>query len=155
MKFCCSSIARTSVPHRYTKSTRNIHRGLEIYVDTQAAPVIPISAMARDAYASLRLPADLKAEVQAIATSQQRSLSHTIQLLLWRGVQGFKRDGLLLNSREAITTPNDPVFDDEREQLSEELARVIAAFIMRRSQERKEKPPRRSRDGPKRRQSSR
>jgi hypothetical protein len=60
----------------------------------------------RDAQASLRLPADLKAAIQRIANAEQRTLSSTIELLLKRAVTNYESHGLL-NSTELSRTPDD------------------------------------------------
>jgi hypothetical protein len=52
--------------------------------------------MNRDAFASLRLPADLKREAQEIADKEHRTLSNTIELLLRRGALAYRRDGRLV-----------------------------------------------------------
>jgi hypothetical protein len=52
--------------------------------------------MIRNQYASVRLPNKLKAEVAKIAGATSRTLSSTIELLIRRGVEQFKRDGLLI-----------------------------------------------------------
>lgn len=113
--------------------------------------------MPRDAYASLRLPVDLKAQVQEIADSQKRSLSNTIELLLWRGVEVFKSDGVLLGSNPNLAQGGSASHSDrdaDTEQFSQELVRQISSFILSRIE--KEGPPRsKSRDGPTKRRSRR
>lgn len=65
--------------------------------------------MTRDAQASVRLPKELKDEIQRIAQETRRTLSSTIELLLMKGVEAYREDGYLLDTRprqpEAGTEP--------------------------------------------------
>lgn len=88
--------------------------------------------MPRDAYASLRLPADLKTQVQEIASAEQRSLSKAIELLLWRGVNEFKKDGVLVEAwaaKKKTARKGKPAAREE-EQFAELIADRIVAKVL-------------------------
>ncbi len=57
--------------------------------------------MPREAQASLRMSKQLKDEIQKVATETRRTLSNAIELLLWRGVQAFRNDGILIDRPES------------------------------------------------------
>src|SRR6266702_3240655 len=85
--------------------------------------------MPREAYASLRLPPDLKAEVQEIATAQQRSLSNAIELLLRLGVRRYRQTGLLIEGRRRPSDPTEvavlSLLDEMPRERQEEVLRIV------------------------------
>ena|SRR5438876_11779148 len=95
--------------------------------------------MTRDAQASLRMPTVLKREIQKIATETRRTLSNTIEQLLWRGVQSFNTDGVLVDRPETSkpqsasqATPN-----SESERLANEMAELVMKMALQKVRERK------------------
>ena len=90
--------------------------------------------MARDAYASLRMPADLKREVEKIAAATSRTLSSTCELLLRRGVQDFKRDGVLIEARTTAAKrraqAGQPTGSAEEEAFAERIAGRIVEKVL-------------------------
>lgn len=91
--------------------------------------------MPRDAYASLRLPPDLKDRVQEIANAEQRSLSNTIELLLSRGARAYKRDGVLVEPRRAAKGAGhsaQPTGTAEEEEFAERIASRIVEKVLER-----------------------
>jgi|SRR6185503_17518752 len=91
--------------------------------------------MARDSYASLRLPPDLKDQVKDIADSQHRSLSNTIELLIRRGIEGFRQDGLLVELPRRTQVQGSPSHGKvltDRESLAEEIAALVVASLEKR-----------------------
>ena len=95
--------------------------------------------MPRDSYASLRLPADLKSEVQRIALEEQRSLSMTIEFLLRRGVQAFNRDGVLLDRPDSPKAQRSSRAAQTNTELStvEVMAEQILEAALKKARERK------------------
>jgi hypothetical protein len=108
--------------------------------------------MVRDAQASLRMSSDLKREIKKIAQETKRSLSSAIELLLWRGVEEFKKDGILVDvgsaGKQRVRVPVLSGEDLETEQFAQQLGKEITGFILKKSQQRKDGSPHTSRDGP-------
>ena len=52
-----------------------------------------ISAVAKKAFLGFRLSPDLKRQLEGIAVHEERSLSQICELLLRKGVDGYKREG--------------------------------------------------------------
>lgn len=90
--------------------------------------------MARESYATLRLPASLKSEVERIAKQQARSLSNTIELLLRRGVQAFQEDGLLLVDLPKATQTSSRAATES--ELAEKIAELVMAKMKQEARER-------------------
>jgi hypothetical protein len=98
------------------------------------------------------MPADLKLEIEQIATETRRTLSSAIELLLRRGVEEFRKDGVLIDTRTAAGSSRAPIPSDRNfeTELAQELAKEISRFLTRRSSRSGEGvPPPKSRDGPK------
>jgi hypothetical protein len=58
--------------------------------------------MPRDAQVTFRLPKELRDEIRQIADETRRSLSNTLELLLMRGIEAYKQDGILLDTRTSV-----------------------------------------------------
>jgi hypothetical protein len=58
--------------------------------------------MPRDAQVTFRLPKELRDEIRQIADETRRSLSNTLELLLMRGIEAYKQDGILLDTRTMV-----------------------------------------------------
>ena len=91
--------------------------------------------MGRDAYASLRLPPDLKKEAQEIADKDHRSLSNTIELLLRRGAAAYKRDGRLVEISNRNVETEEAARMLQIEEVAEQVMRVIRERVEKASQQ--------------------
>jgi hypothetical protein len=52
-----------------------------------------ILAVAKTEFVAFRVPPELKRELQRIADDEQRALSQVCEMLLYEGIEGFKREG--------------------------------------------------------------
>jgi predicted DNA-binding protein len=78
----------------------------------------------RDKQVSLRLPADLKRDVQKIADATNRTLSNAVEMLIRRGVEDYKRDGMLIDvtpKRRGKKGGLDPASEQFANELVEKL----------------------------------
>ena len=93
--------------------------------------------MTRDAQASLRMPTALKQEIERIASETRRSLSSSIELLLWRGVEEFKKDGVLIGRPESPLTQTSSRADPDSERWMDEMAELVLETALKKARERK------------------
>lgn len=87
--------------------------------------------VAKDAYAALRLPSELKLEVERIADAEVRPLSSTLELLIRRGLAAYRQDGLLIDvaSKNSIATAKSPPDPDQVNLLADKIAeRLLGRF---------------------------
>jgi hypothetical protein len=52
-----------------------------------------ISAVAKTEFVAFRVPPELKRELQRISDDEQRALSQVCEMLLYEGVEAYKREG--------------------------------------------------------------
>jgi hypothetical protein len=123
---------------------RHIPCQQKIYVDAQDKRGSSTPVMARESYASLRLPPDLKAEIQEIASSQHRSLSNTIELLLRRGIQDFRSDGILVELPGSSKAVRSEVSDPQSTALAKEIAKLVIQSLEKRERGGGNRPPKKS-----------
>ena len=52
-----------------------------------------IAVVTKTEFVAFRVPPELKRELQRIADDEQRALSQVCEMLLYEGIEGFKKDG--------------------------------------------------------------
>lgn len=70
--------------------------------------------MANDTTFTLRLPSELKKEVTEIAEEQARSTSMAFILLLRRGIDAYRQDGMLLEIKSKLSPEENATFTKKR-----------------------------------------
>jgi hypothetical protein len=77
---------------------------------------------------------ELKKEIAKIAEKTHRTLSSAIELLLWRGVQEYKADGLLVDARRSPSRRKGKGgargLGNEEEDFAERIADRIVAKVL-------------------------
>lgn len=89
--------------------------------------------MAKDAQASLRFSSELKRAAEKIASDEHRTLSSVLELLLIRGYEAYRADGLIISSERKQTRKARPDSEEElanrmADKISERLLRMIQAY---------------------------
>ena len=104
--------------------------------------------MPKDAIASLRLPADLKREVESVSKSEHRPVSSTLELLVRRGLNRYKEDGVLVetaHSKRQMNTESSPTASGTDVEI---LATRVASLVVEQLSGRTRPPNRRPKKSP-------
>jgi hypothetical protein len=100
-------------------------------VDAKSMLVFNSARMAKDAHASLRLPAELKLEIEKISETEARPVSSVLELLVRRGLAQYRDDGILRPTPPPKRRGKKSGLDPASEQFANDLVEKLFERLRR------------------------